>query len=181
MIRIELIHEFAIENSIKIQIAELLKRCFPDENFYGRTYFKQHPHSRLLLIKENQLIGQLGLDYRVMRLNGEAVHVLGIIDLAVFPEYQRQGYASKLIHHLTVLSLNWSHNLDFLLLYAENVAFYEKFGFSPFPQHVEWLAIDEHVNYGLMKEYIHQGLMYKPISRGSFPENSKLDLLGYFY
>lgn len=179
--QIELMNEFAIEESIKKQISELIRICFPEENFYGRTYFKQHPHSRLLMIKENKLIGQLGLDYRAMNLNGKAIHVLDIIDLAILPEYQRQGYASKLIHHLIALSSNWTHNIDFLLLYSEHTHFYERFGFSAIAQHIEWLAMEEHVNYGVMQEHLPKGLMYRPIGTKCWTENSKLDLLGYFY
>ncbi|QIO06817.1 GNAT family N-acetyltransferase [Acinetobacter shaoyimingii] len=182
MIKIELVHEFELEPYIKVQISALLKRCFPEEDFNSRTYFKQHPHSRLLLSKDDVLIGQLGLDYRAMNLNGKPIHVLGIIDLAIFPEYQGQGYASRLIHYLNDLAFNWSHNIDFLFLYSEETTFYEKFGFSPVSISVEWLAMQEHRHYGVMIEKIHKGLMYKPVvGQKIWPEDSKLDLLGYFY
>ncbi|HEU4496736.1 MAG TPA: GNAT family N-acetyltransferase, partial [Flavobacterium sp.] len=94
---IELIDEFRLEKTVKKQIASLLKICFPEEEFHGRTYFKQLPHYRLLLKKDERLIGQLGLDYRVMLLGKKPITVLGVIDLAILPEFQGQGFGTELL------------------------------------------------------------------------------------
>ena len=89
---IQFIDELALDAETKLQIADLMKLCFPEEDFHGRHYFKQLPHYRLLLKNQNQLIGQLGLDYRVMTLNGESINVLGVMEFAIFPQYQKKRY-----------------------------------------------------------------------------------------
>lgn len=181
MKKIELVHEFELEPYIKVQISVLLKTCFPEEDFNSRTYFKQHPHSRLLLMDGKNLIGQLCLDYRVMNLNDEPIHILGLIDLTIFPEYQGQGNATLLLNYVNELACSWKNNIDFLFLYSDLPNFYEKFGFCSTSAYVQWLTMENHVNYGLKKEYLDAGLMYKQIGQKRWPEKAQLDLLGYFY
>ncbi|MEZ4691756.1 MAG: hypothetical protein R3A12_17000 [Ignavibacteria bacterium] len=39
--KFEFIDEFRLNENTKSQIADLLKISFPEEDFHGRTYFKQ--------------------------------------------------------------------------------------------------------------------------------------------
>jgi GNAT superfamily N-acetyltransferase len=110
------LNEFQLDEITKQQIRELLRVSFPDEDFRGRTYFKQLPHYRLLLKHENFLVGQLGLYYRVMTLRGEPIRVLGIIDLAIVSTYQGQGLGTELLQEVDSIAQRHSNNIDFLIL-----------------------------------------------------------------
>ena len=178
---IQLIEEFKLSHDLKTQIAELLKICFPDACFYGRTYFKQLPHYRLILSVDQQLVGQLALDYRVMRLNQQPIYVLGLIDFAIHPHYQNQGYSKLLIRALEHMVAKFEQNIDFLLLTTKQPEFYRKLGFQTTNQTVQWLAIEHLKNYGIQEQYIENELMYKRIGQKKWSEQSVLDMLGYWY
>lgn len=174
-------NEFQLDLHTQQQIAQLLELCFPEEQFHGRTYFKQRPHYRLLLKDNENLMGQIALDYRVMLLNHQPIHVLGLIDVAVFPEFQGRGCATQLMFKLLEIAQNFHWNIDFLFLVSEHHAFYEKFGFQLTPQQVTWLVTVNHVNYGIKKEFVDDCLMYKQIGQKIWQDHAELDLLGYWY
>ncbi|MDK2598787.1 GNAT family N-acetyltransferase [Bacillus stercoris] len=91
-----------------------MTECFPDIYPKNRTYFKQLPHFRFLAInKESALLGQVGLDYRVMNLNGKPVRILGVIDLCVSKKYRSQGIGSWLL--LEIEKFCKEKNIDFLV------------------------------------------------------------------
>jgi N-acetylglutamate synthase-like GNAT family acetyltransferase len=177
----ELIDEFKLDQETKAQVAELLKICFPEEDFNGRIYFKQLPHYRLLLKDKTKIIGQLGLDYRMMTLNQQPISVLGIIDLAILPTYQGQGLGTKLLKELDSIVKKHSENIDFLFLVADKHHFYENCGFKLIKQHVKWLTIEEHINYGLQEKEFDNCLMIKQIGQKKWIENGELDMFGYWY
>lgn len=41
--------------------------------------------------------------------------------------------------------------------------------------------MEEHVNYGLRHEQVDDCMMYKQIGEKKWTDNSKLDMLGYWY
>ncbi|ENV32068.1 GNAT family N-acetyltransferase [Acinetobacter gerneri] len=180
--KIDLVAEFQLSQSEQYQIAGLLKNCFPEDDFQGRTYFKQRPHYRLLLKEEEKIIGQLALDYRVMTLGQIAIRVLGVIDIAILNDYQGLGWARRLLLELDQLVEKNKINIDFILLCTQTPKFYEKFGYYQvkFSQNIKWLAIDQHINYGIKIEQSGQGLMYKKIGEIDWNDDV-LDMLGYWY
>ena len=177
----ELVDEFRLDIATKKQIADLLSVCFPETEYHGRTYFKQLPHYRLLLKDNNKLIGQLGLDYRVMTLGKQPITVLGIIDLTILPFFQRQGFGTKLLRELDEIVLNHIQNVDFLFLVADKHKFYENCGFKLIKQKVKWFAIEDHINYGFQEKEFDDCLMIKKIGKTEWNENLELDMLGYWY
>jgi GNAT superfamily N-acetyltransferase len=177
----ELIDEFRLDSLTKKQIADLLKNCFPEEEFFGRTYFKQLPHYRLLLKDEQKLICQLGLDYRIMKLGEQPIKVLGVIDLTILPERQGQGLGTKLLQRLDVIVSKHINNIDFLFLAADKHKFYEKCGYRLVKQKVKWLAIEEHVNYGFQEKEFDDCLMIKQVGKLEWDDSLELDMFGYWY
>lgn len=173
--------EIQLDEVAKTQIAKLLTACFPEEDFQGRHYFKQLPHHRLLLKVHGQIIAQLALDYRMMTLNQNPIRVLGLIDLAVLPQYEKQGYARKLLEHVEKIFSDVFLNIDFMLLSTEKFELYQKFGFKCTRQKVKWLAMDNHQNYGVKEEWIDDCLMYKSLSQKAWVDGANLDFLGYWY
>ncbi len=178
---IQFIDEFKLLTKDKIAIASLLKDCFPDINYNGRTYFKQMPHYRLLAKQNNLISGQLGLDYRVMKQNNTVIKILGVIDLAVLPNQQGKGVASKLLTKLDDIAKTNKQNIDFILLSADNHSLYKKHGYTLSKQNIKWLAIDQHKNYGIMQKKISNCIMYKQIGKIKWKDNSELEMLGYWY
>ncbi|SPL71011.1 GNAT family N-acetyltransferase [Acinetobacter stercoris] len=181
--KIEFIPEFQISLDDQHQISELLKQCFPEEDFKGRTYFRQLPHYRLLLRDKSRIIGQLAVDYRVMVLDQIPIKVIGVVDLAVLTQYQKQGHASSLLQALDELVDQSKVNIDIILLCTRYPKFYEKSGFVAVskPQTVRWLAMDNHVNHGIKTELITDDLMYKKVGDVEWKDHSVLDMLGYWY
>ncbi|NPD87429.1 MAG: GNAT family N-acetyltransferase [Asgard group archaeon] len=56
----------------------------------------------------------------------------GVVDVALYPEGRRKGYAKKLLNHI-LLRMNEEEQL-FSTLYPFKESFYEKFGYITFPQ-----------------------------------------------
>jgi N-acetylglutamate synthase-like GNAT family acetyltransferase len=178
---VEIIDEFRLDRETKQQIAELVKVCFPESEYNGRTYYKQLPHYRLLLREEKKIVGQLGLDYRVMTLNGKPINVLGVVDLTILPSYQGKGLGTKLLKELDNIIEPEKQNIDFLFLVADKHEFYERSGYTLTKQKVKWLTIEEHINYGPQEKEFDDCLMYKQVGKIEWTENGELDMFGYWY
>lgn len=178
---IEWIPEFELQPAQKAEIAQLLAACFPDTEYNGRIYFKQMPHYRLLLKNNAAIIGQLAIDYRVMNVNQSLVQVMGVIDLAVHPNYQGRGFGKRLMLALENIAQKHKHNVDFLFLVTDLPVFYEQLGYSKTVQKVSWLKIDQGKNYGMGNEQVDDCfLMFKSMGNLNW-EDGELDMLGYWY
>ena len=123
------------------------------------------------------LIGQVGLDYRVMNLNGINIKVLGIIDICIKKEYRGKGIGSKLLGTIECFSIE--HKLDFLLLFTDIETFYAKNNFMSVKNICRWTKIDEHKTLGIGEEEIKE-LMIKKVGNKVW-QDGYLDMLGYMY
>lgn len=178
---LKFINEFQIDETTSKKINILLKKFFPDAEYENRDYFKQLPHYRILAKEGEHIIGQLGIDFRTMNLNGEAVRVFGVVDLCVDPEFQRRGIGRKLMIEFETLAKKHADKIDFLFLVTDHSGYYEKLGFKKTIITTNWLKIDEHKNYGLGNEKINDAFfLIKNISNKPW-EDGDLDLLGYMY
>jgi len=175
------INAFEIGEKTNEQLKNLLQSCFPEAEFQQRTYFKQLPHYRILATENEQLVGHLGIDYRVMNLNGEAVKVFGVIDLCVSESVRGRGIGSKLMREFEAIATKSHHQIDFLFLVTETAKFYENLGFQQSKLTVTWLKIDQHNNYGQGTEAIDDAFfMIKAVSDKTW-QDGDLDMLGYMY
>ncbi|MCF9354684.1 GNAT family N-acetyltransferase, partial [Vibrio parahaemolyticus] len=73
----EIVQEIDVSELHHKAIEALRNRAFPDSQV-SRSYFKQLPHMRALHFQGEQLVGYLGLDYRVVSVGGEIHKVLGV-------------------------------------------------------------------------------------------------------
>nr|WP_160042662.1 GNAT family N-acetyltransferase [Paenibacillus sp. USDA918EY] len=162
--KIEKVFEYDLSNELEAAIQELLIDSFPDIYPKDRIYFKQLPHFRFLAFnEENQLIGHVGLEYRVMNLNGKPVKILGVIDL------------------LEVDQFSEGRNIDFILLFTDKMNFYLRNGYKPVKNKCKWMKIDyetQTIN-GIGHEEVDQ-LMIKEVGKTVW-SGGDLDFLGYFY
>ncbi|WP_413409094.1 GNAT family N-acetyltransferase [Paenibacillus amylolyticus] len=160
-------------------LQELLVTSFPEVYPKDRLFFKQIPHGRVLAFTpDNQLVGHVGLDYRMMNLNGKPIRVLGIIDLCVSPAIRSQGIASLLISEVERLATG---RVDFVLLFADHEELYSKNGFETVNNTCKWLKIDHETltTVGVGTQAV-EGLMIKEVGNMPWGEG-ELDFLGYLY
>ncbi|HRH56944.1 MAG TPA: GNAT family N-acetyltransferase [Chitinophagales bacterium] len=178
LLEIRKYNEFELTEDIQQQIALLLQKCFPDTAYHGRHYFKQLPHFRFLAYEDEMLVGHVGIDYRIMRLNGQPVKVTGIIELCVVEERRHHYIGSFLLEEVEKLAKN--ANADFILLFSKVGSVYIKHNFRYVDNICTWLKIHEHKSIGIGDEFIQNEIMVKEIS-GIKWETGNLDMLGYLY
>ncbi|MFU0824919.1 GNAT family N-acetyltransferase [Clostridium sp.] len=173
------INEYDIDIKLEKKISDLLVESFGEIYPKDRIYYKQLPHFRFLAFDKDNLVGQVGLDYRVMNLNGVAIKVLGIIDICVKNEYRGKGIGSKLLEVIECFSVE--HQMDFLLLFTDVENFYKKNGFVNANVMCKWIKIHEHKIIGIgEEEFKDKGLMIKKVGNKVWKDGN-LDMLGYLY
>ena len=140
--------EYNVSQDLHQQISELFNSCFPAEHTKQRSYYKQLPHFRYLVLAEDMLVAHLGVDCRVIRVGDSIFRIFGVIDLCVRQNYRRQGIASQLLTLLAELAHEKS--IDFLFLVSYDDRIYLKNGFKAVSQFCSWLGIEEHKNCGVL-------------------------------
>ena len=174
-------NEFNISSDTSKEINALLKKSFPGTKYENRDYYKQLPHYRILARKEKRLIGQLGIDFRVMNLNDQAINVFGVVDLCVDPKYRRKGIGRLLMERFEKIAKDHPNKIDFLFLVTDTPNYYKNMGFSITDITTTWLKIDQHKNYGIGKERRNDAsFLIKNVSNKQW-KDGELDLLGYMY
>lgn len=171
------IHEYDIGPELESKILRLLTESFPGEYPTQRIYYKQIPHLRYVAFDKDMLVAQVGLDYRVMNLNGQMIKVLGIIDLCVSTEYRDKGIGSQLLKIIEGFSKE--HEMDFLLLFADKIEVYRKNGYIRVKNTCVWTKIDEGHTLGVGEKEIRE-LMIKRVGTKDWNDGT-LDMLGYLY
>lgn len=161
-------------------LAALLDGCFPD-TFDGRSYFKQLPHARLLARDEDgRLLGQVGLDHRVIRVGDHVVPILGLIDLCVDANARNQGIGFRLLTETENFGRRAPAPIEFLLLVTDIPTYYEAHGYHRIrPAKTRWLAIEDRRSHSVMQHIEHE-LVAKPLTDRHWPDGS-IDLLGYLF
>ena len=171
------LNEYEIDDKLEKNLHILLVESFANVYPCDRIYYKQIPHFRYLAYDEEILIAHVGLDYRVMNLNGKPIKVLGIIDLCVKEQYRGKNIASTLLNEVEEFAR--IHNLDFLLLFADKETVYKRNDFIHGKNICKWLKINQHITLGIGEEEIDE-LMIKKIGQKDW-EDGHLDMLGYLY
>ena len=123
----------------------------------------------------SELIGQLGLEHRIIGTGTGPATILGSIDLCVRPSARRQGVASEMLGWVERLGIR--HGIDFLMLFAKDPRLYTRNGYERVFNPLRWVKIYEHRTIGIGEEPVEE-LMVKPIGDRSFPDGL-VDLLGY--
>lgn len=171
--------ELEIDETLSNDLSDLLVASF-EPLYPNRRYFKQLPHFRLLAFgDEGQVVGHVGLDYRVMNLNGEPIHVLGVIDLCVREEMRGNDIGKALLNE--VIDLGETNQVDFLLLIADRPDLYLRAGFSHVDNTCTWLQIDdERQTTRGIGETAFDELMIRSVGDKEWT-TGPLDFIGYLY
>lgn len=173
---IEFVSEHEIDEQAEQELAKLLDCCFPG-TFEARTYFKQLPHCRLIAEEDGAIVGQMGIDHRIIRVGKEILEIAGVIDLCVLPEVQNMGIAS----HLLDAFESRFQTVDFFVLMADNPRLYRRRGYEPLRvAKTKWLAIEERSSFGMIEKDLTDCFMFKPATTTSWPKGT-IDMLGYLF
>lgn len=157
-------------------LVDLLEQAFPGM-FYGRTFFKQQPHGRLLAFSGQKLVGHVGYDLRMITVGGTPFEIIGIIDLCVASDRRRTGIGSALMRAV----LKSGEGRDFAVLCTEDPGFYRPLGFtrvSPAPS--RWFAIENLQSHSVVERDLSDYLMVRPLGERPWPPG-KIDFLGYLF
>jgi predicted N-acetyltransferase YhbS len=170
--------EYAISGEVCSQLRLLLDECFPD-TFEGRTYFKQLPHLRLLAMDGGAVIGQVGIDARVINVGGAIVPIFGLIDLAVHPARRGKRVGTLLLGESERIARFYER--EFLVLMADRHDLYLKEGYRRVqPALTKWLAIEDRQSVELTIQDLSNCFMAKPLTEKRWPAGM-IDMLGYLF
>jgi GNAT superfamily N-acetyltransferase len=170
--------EYAISAEVCSQLQILLDQCFPDI-FERRTYFKQLPHVRLVAMDEGSVVGQVGIDGRIVNVGGTIVSIFGIIDLAVRPEMRGKRIGTQLLAEAERIAR--AGEREFLVAMADRHDLYLKEGYVRVqPALTKWLAVEDRQSVELMTRDLSGCFMVKPLAEKSWPAGT-IDMLGYLF
>ena len=154
----------------------LLDACF-DGAHEGRSWFKQVPHERPLAWSGGDLVGHVGMEFRVVRVGEAIVSVLGIVDLCVAPAARRQGIGAALMQGAE----EQARGQSFALAMADDPRLYQRIGYSSLhAPNVTFPAIDELRCHGVIRRDLSEIFMVKALTCDSWPDGP-IDLLGHLF
>ena len=171
-------NEFSLSSGRIAALSNLLEVCFPD-TFQGRTYYKQKPNFRLFAELFGQTVGQIGIDFRVVRVGNAFIDIFGIVDLCVMPEKRRGGIASLLMDEAERLAI--AGQVDAMVAMADRHDLYVEKGYHNLtPARCRWLAIDDVRSIDLVERNLDYCFMYKNLKDKPWPSGN-IDLLGHLF
>ena len=168
--------EAEIPADVTHQLQALLQTCFPE--YPSRSYFKLPPHFRYLATAGGELVGQLGVELRMIRIGRDVLRTFGVGDLCVRESERSCGLAGRLLADLTELAR--SCGMDFIILFADDDRLYTRHGWARVANPCTWLKIHEHATLGLATAEDTGALMVKQIGPRAWPEG-EVDLLGHVF
>lgn len=174
---IERVDEVDISTVVHGQIHELLSQCFSGYP-KGKSYFKQVPHFRLLMKNKNELIGHVAIDHRMVSVGNDIHRIFGVADLCIDENYQSHNLASQILDRLN--SLAKKSGVDFIILFTNQQAFYEKNGFSIVENVCRWVFINDNRTLGVSQRKLGKSIMIKPITNKKWGDEV-LDLMGHIF
>ena len=92
--------ESEIGRALTNQLQSLLQLSFP--GYPDRAYYKLPPHLRLLAIVGGNVVAQLGVELRVIRVGQSVFRTFGVVDLCVKGDYPRPTCRIENLHPFTI-------------------------------------------------------------------------------
>jgi len=172
-----IIPEYEMDASLERSIHDLLKKCFPGYP-NDKTYYKQTPSFRVLSQEDKQVIGHVAVDFRRINQAGKLATIFGLSDVCVDPAFRGLKWSARLITFIEALALK--KQVDFLILIAADISFYEGLGFEEVDNPHRWLIIQNDQSLGLAQRPLSPGLMIKSLN-GQVWEPGPVDLLGAIF
>lgn len=168
--------EAEIGPDVTPQLQALLQMCFP--GYPSRSYFKLPPHFRYLAMAHGSLVGQMGVELRMIRVGSEVIRTFGVVDLCVMQSERSHGLAARLLTEVSGFAR--SCGMDFVILFADDDRVYTRNGWTRAGNRCTWVKIHEHTTLGLARAAQTNALMVKAIGQRAWPEG-EVDLLGHLF
>jgi GNAT superfamily N-acetyltransferase len=175
-IQIRRIPEPEIGGDLTKQLQQVLQDCFPD--YPARTYFKLPPHFRYLALDGDDVAAQMGVELRVVQVDGAVLRTFGVVDLCVRPGGRSRGLAGRLLAELTEYAR--ACGIDFIILFADDDRVYTRTGWTRVSNRCTWVQINEHTTLGIGQESMADALMVKATGDKPWPDGD-VDLLGHVF
>lgn len=169
--------EFRISPDDHKAIERLLALCFSDYP-KDRSYYKQAPDFRFLVWEDQQLIGHMAVEHRMINVAGSLAKIFGVVDLCVEQAFRGHKIASQLLQKLEKLGKR--HQIDFILLTASEHQLYKKNGFFLVNNTFRWLILHEHQTLGVGSRRFKDSVMVKSLGKMEW-EEGLVDLLGHVF
>jgi len=93
----QFIHEINLDKSTEKSIKKLRNQSFPDFDI-DRSYYKQLLHIRCLQFNKSELVGYMGLDYRMVSVGELPFRILGVIDFCVDESQRNLGIGTDMLN-----------------------------------------------------------------------------------
>ena len=159
------------------RLQSLLQACF--SGYPGRSYFKLPPHFRYLAMTgSGDVAAQMGVEFRVIRLDDTVLRMFGVVDLCVQEVQRSRGLAGRLLEDVTELAR--SCGMAFIVLFADDDRLYTRNGWARVTNRCSWVKINEHVTLGLAQRADPGVMMVKAVGEQAWPEGD-VDLLGHLF
>ncbi len=158
--RIDAIDHLAFASSPSAPQSNEEPICWSKSEYYG------------IGILDSQIVSQLAILHREVRVGDQLVRVGGIGGVATHPDFQRRGYANLLLKEaVDFMGHEMKVPFGLLVCSSEREKYYSKSG---------WLAISSPMifNYGNGKRTWHETTMILPLSDSLWPAGT-VDLNGF--
>ena len=176
--QLDIVQEHELGAAQKRELGRLLSEAFDYAGeFRTRIYFKQLPQRRIILSDDGHIQAQVGLEHRVIGTETGPASILGLIDVAVRGTNRRRGFAGRMLQQAEMLARDGG--VDFMLLFAQDQALYERHGFRHVDNVLRWVKIHDHTTLGIAEEPVEE-LMIKETGTRTWPAGT-VDLLGYLF
>ena len=127
---------------------------------------------------DGALVGQMGVELRVIRVGSEVARTFGVVNLCVMPSARSHGLAARLLTEVSGFAR--SCGMDFIILFADDDRVYTRNGWTRAGNLCTWVKIHEHTTLGLATAAQTDALMVKAIGQRAWPEG-EVDLLGHVF
>ena len=174
---IKRVEDCLIDAKEEMLISTLLRESFPQYPA-DQSFLNQRPSFRYLVYKKEALIGHLGVESRVISIDGSIFRIFGIVDLCIHKDHQKKKLASQLIGEL--IAFSDSCKIDFILLFSSEKSFYQKIGFEEVQNKSRWLMIQKLKTLGVARRNVGDSLMIKKIGQKDWLKG-EVDLLGHIF
>jgi N-acetylglutamate synthase-like GNAT family acetyltransferase len=131
----------------------------------------------VLIELDGSIIGQRGIEHRVIGTSTGPSSIFGVINLCVSERYRHQGSASELLQWTESHAVR--HGIEFIILFASDSRIYETLGYKNSSSTLRGMMIDEHETLGIVEEPVKE-LMIKEVGARSWPQGL-IDMLGYLF
>ncbi len=175
-LQFEKIAEYEIQKETHSKIQTLLQQSF--DAYPQRSYYKQVPNFRWLVWDGANLVGQMGVEHRIITLDGEPTRIFGVVDLCIHPNYRSAAIATHLIRKLEELGIK--SEVDFIVLFADNHSLYIKNGFEHVTNLCKWMMINEHKTLGVARRRLNDCILVKPLGDKKWT-TGEVDFLGIVF